>query len=256
MVDDDSCPEDVVLLNEVNTVFRPGVLSPIRIVSQNDTTVTFQIVNPFGKEIQAMYYQYAASDTGATDCYSDATFAACDPETVTAHCITGGGQGQHALKRSLTIVDVWFADPRYVSPEDDWTIPECCKPAEEDETTNKVLYSFKVYCESYCPERRRRRTEKIDSPVDKTSVDLVASTKEEGVGTLGADGEDSKNTGHFCASEDFPCGDEGYVHICHYSVKDGYQTYCVPEADSDVATYFPKDYCGPCVGGYSESYRN
>jgi hypothetical protein len=255
LVDDGSCPQDVVLLNDVHTQFPPDVLSPIRIVSQDNSEVTFQIVNPFGNEIQAMYYQYAASDTGATDCYSDSTFAVCEPETITAHCITGGGQGEHALKRSLTIVDVWFVDPNSVSPNDKWTIPECCKPAGEDATTNKVLYSFKVYCESHCPERRGRRAETIET-LDKTTLALRAAVEEEGGVSIVMDDEHEQHSHHFCASEDFPCGDDGNVHICHYSAKDGYQTYCVPETDSDVATYFPKDYCGPCVGGYSLPYRN
>jgi hypothetical protein len=55
-----------------------------------------------------------------------------------------------------------------------------------------------------------------------------------------------------CAKEDYPCGENGeYVHVCHYSSRDGYQTYCVPESDSAVVAYYPKDYCGKCVGGYS-----
>jgi hypothetical protein len=47
------------------------------------------------------------------------------------------------------------------------------------------------------------------------------------------------------------------VNVCHYSAREGYQTYCVPESDSDVIAYVPKDYCGPCVGGYggSSTYR-
>jgi hypothetical protein len=63
------------------------------------------------------------------------------------------------------------------------------------------------------------------------------------------DGKDS----HFCVSEDYPCGDNNdYVYVCHYSARHGYQTFCVPEPDSDVLGFYPKDYCGPCVGGYGE----
>ena len=58
--------------------------------------------------------------------------------------------------------------------------------------------------------------------------------------------------GHFCDSADYPCGEDGddLVYVCHYSAKHGYQTFCVPEPDSDVLGFYPKDYCGPCVGGY------
>ena len=38
------------------------------------------------------------------------------------------------------------------------------------------------------------------------------------------------------------------VYVCHYSVRDGYKTFCVPEADSDALRFYPKDYCGQCVG--------
>jgi hypothetical protein len=42
------------------------------------------------------------------------------------------------------------------------------------------------------------------------------------------------------------------VYACHYSARHGYQTFCVPELDSDILGFYPKDYCGPCVGGYGE----
>jgi hypothetical protein len=42
------------------------------------------------------------------------------------------------------------------------------------------------------------------------------------------------------------------VYACHYSARHGYQTFCVPEPDSDILGFYPKDYCGPCVGGYGE----
>ncbi len=58
--------------------------------------------------------------------------------------------------------------------------------------------------------------------------------------------------GHFCLSEDYPCGEEGdMVHVCHYSAKDVYQTFCVRESDSDALRFYSKDYCGRCVGGYA-----
>jgi hypothetical protein len=55
----------------------------------------------------------------------------------------------------------------------------------------------------------------------------------------------------YCLSEDFPCeGDEAnMVYVCHYSARKGYQTFCVPETDSDVLRFYANDYCGPCEGG-------
>jgi hypothetical protein len=56
----------------------------------------------------------------------------------------------------------------------------------------------------------------------------------------------------YCVSEDFPCEGEGsaMVSVCHYSTRKGYQTFCVPETDSDILRFYPNDYCGPCEGGY------
>jgi len=55
----------------------------------------------------------------------------------------------------------------------------------------------------------------------------------------------------YCLSEDYPCeGDEAnMVYVCHYSSRKGYQTFCVPEADSDILRFYSHDYCGPCEGG-------
>jgi len=63
-------------------------------------------------------------------------------------------------------------------------------------------------------------------------------------------GEDSEE-GFYCRAVDFPCGEaEDMVHVCHYSSRLGYQTFCIPEADSEVLRFYNNDYCGPCVGGF------
>jgi hypothetical protein len=55
----------------------------------------------------------------------------------------------------------------------------------------------------------------------------------------------------YCLARDLPCEEgEGMVHLCHYTRKTGYQTFCVPEADSEVLQFYVHDYCGPCVGGF------
>jgi hypothetical protein len=63
-----------------------------------------------------------------------------------------------------------------------------------------------------------------------------------------ADGEDGS---FYCLSEDFPCeGGNSMVHVCHYSSRRGYQTFCIPEPDSEILRFYSNDYCGPCVDGY------
>jgi hypothetical protein len=57
----------------------------------------------------------------------------------------------------------------------------------------------------------------------------------------------------FCQAQLYPCeSGSGMVHVCHYSARRGYQTFCIPEADSEILRFYTQDYCGPCVGGYAE----
>jgi hypothetical protein len=56
--------------------------------------------------------------------------------------------------------------------------------------------------------------------------------------------------GFYCSEDDFPCKGDGNVYVCHYDARRGYQTFCLPESDSDVLRFYANDYCGPCIGGY------
>jgi hypothetical protein len=233
-----------------NNVFDTKLPHPlITIASQNSTTVTFTVTNPFEDELMALYYQYPAASTGITQCYQETPLVAChEPIEITAHCMTGPAY-------SLAVVEIWLVDPESVSPEDDDEVPECCEPVAEDANLPTVLLSFKVYCETHCPSDTVVRDLAVDVDPARSAGEFEAVAKGEGA-VFEPSKDHSKE--HFCASEDYPCGEDGgLVHVCHYSAKEGYQTYCVPESDSDVVAYFPKDYCGPCVGGYgSSTFRN
>jgi hypothetical protein len=61
---------------------------------------------------------------------------------------------------------------------------------------------------------------------------------------------DAEDGSFYCTSEDYPCEDGSKTHVCHYSARRGYQTFCIPEADSEILRFYSNDYCGPCVGGY------
>jgi len=65
-------------------------------------------------------------------------------------------------------------------------------------------------------------------------------------------GDDEQEDVPYCLAEDFPCEgeEEKMVHFCHYIPRQGYQTFCVPEADTVILEFYPHDYCGPCEGGY------
>jgi len=54
----------------------------------------------------------------------------------------------------------------------------------------------------------------------------------------------------YCLHENHPCeGDEeNMVYVCHYSSQSGYQTFCIPEVDSDILRFSNDHHCGPCDG--------
>lgn len=63
--------------------------------------------------------------------------------------------------------------------------------------------------------------------------------------------ENGSDNPFYCSSNDFPCeGGNGMVYVCHYSARKGYETFCVPEPDSEILRFYSNDYCGPCVGGF------
>jgi hypothetical protein len=59
--------------------------------------------------------------------------------------------------------------------------------------------------------------------------------------------------GSYCFAEDFPCGNDNAVYVCHYSRLRGHQTLCIPEQETQILRYYPQDYCGPCVGSVGGS---
>jgi hypothetical protein len=242
------CPSDVVQMLNVSTEL-PFI--PIKIVTQDDETVTFTISNPFGEDVSSVYYQYATATVGDTRCYSESPFVSCpEPIEVTAHCLTGPA-------KSLAIVDIWFVDPGVIDKRDNMTIPECCEPEDPHMSIPTVHYTFKVYCETKCAQPTGTPNQRTlfgqEEIASRSAGEFQLVARDDGI-SFDQNKEDTIAKGHFCSSVDYPCGDKGkMVNVCHYSTKDGYQTYCVPETDSDVIAYVPKDYCGPCVGGYHSS---
>lgn len=63
--------------------------------------------------------------------------------------------------------------------------------------------------------------------------------------------EDSKDMDEpYCLALDFPCGTKAeMVSVCHYDRLWGYGELCIQERASDMLEYYPRDYCGPCMGG-------
>jgi len=144
-----ACPGDVSLLNYPDTPLPIFVQSPVNLVSQNGDKVTFNISNPFGNKMQAMYYQYFEGDD--VKCLGKANLAECiKPVTVTATC-RAGRDAKHKATLKFTTVEFWFVDPTAIRPADNYTIPQCCQPDTKVAKVPTALYTYKVYCETSCP---------------------------------------------------------------------------------------------------------
>ena len=238
------CPEDVELLQQIGTTLYPTI--PIVIIAQHTENVTFTVTNSFTENVARIFTQYHEAPTGETECFEEENLDRGDNMTYTAFCMT------HV---PISIVDIWVSDSAFVENLDHAVVPECCHPPTLD-VNPKVQYTFKLYCVSQCPERRLLE---VDS---SPTIDVIKKTEDRSAGSgfsaipqgSGAphhavEGKDPIVSGHFCAFEDFPCGEtDNMVYTCHYSALDGYRTFCVPEPDSDILGFYPKDYCGPCVG--------
>jgi len=240
-----SCPRDPAKLisSEGDTDYDH---MPITITFQNGTHVEFEVENTFDQNI-TIFTERHSGHFGETECLQEENFGTDDPLTFTATCM-------HNVK--ISIVNLWvmecvIGDPVYLQSGDNAEIPECCHAPQDCKV---VQYTFKLPCEEpVCPESQtsQRRLADAHSLISEKKAE-VASTAEFEELTGHADPSDVDD--HFCVIEDYPCGTSlDKVHVCHYSARDGYKTFCVPEADSDALRFYPKDYCGPCVGGYSNA---
>jgi hypothetical protein len=229
------CPEDVELLQTVGSTLYPTV--PIIITAQNGTSVTFTVVNSFKQNVARIFTQYHEAESGETECFQDENVDRGDNFSYVAYCM------KHV---PISIVDIWVSGNSVLDEKlDQAVVPECCHPPEKDKNP-KVQYTFKLHCVTKCPADADRRLLEVDG----SPADVIKKTE---TGSAPAGAKDPSVNGHFCAFEDFPCGEtDNMVYACHYSARHGYQTFCVPELDSDILGFYPKDYCGPCVGGYGE----
>lgn len=138
-VDPPECPEDVVLLTKGLPEFE---INPIVLSSQDEETVTFNITNPFRRNLRSTFYQYATAETGSSKCFEESDMSACpEPIEVTAHCMVGHGGSPFA------IVHVWFVDQSFVDIWNNDPVPKCCHPEDE---TPAIEYTFLVLCKSQC----------------------------------------------------------------------------------------------------------
>jgi len=248
---------------------------PIKINHQNTTHVGFSVSNTFGGSISAIFTQYHMGSFGETECLEEENVEETVDIDFMAQCM-------RATK--ISIVNVWLTDctetDDFLTVADNAEVPECCHPGEVCKT---VQYTFKLPCvPEECPEDATVPPVvdlQTQPPIDEvgpvgamtpppTLVDQPVRRHLDGHGIIQEQKkregsthefedivgrpEENDSVDHFCVVEDYPCGAfSDKVHVCHYSARDGYKTFCVPESDSDALRFYPKDYCGPCVGGYA-----
>lgn len=82
------------------------------------------------------------------------------------------------------------------------------------------------------------------------SCDDVRRLQSEEVKIIESEASDESEETPYCVHKDYPCeGDEeNMVYVCHYSSQAGYQTFCIPEMDSDILRFNKNHHCGPCDG--------
>lgn len=119
-------------------------------------------------------------------------------------------------------------------------------------------------------DKKKKDESVVVKPINKTAADDDRSSSQHNSTDADEDyddyeeEEDDDEESYYCRAKEFPCDEDdvdydeddedddigAMVYVCHYSARVGHQTFCIPEADSEVLRFYSKDYCGPCVGGF------
>jgi len=139
------CPEDVTVLEHSGVTDLPD--GSVRIVSQDSSTVTVQLVQAYtdsSSAISSWYYQYQQG-TFSDKCYGDTDVEGESIEEITIQCFH---------ENQIALLEFWIADDisnGVLVEGDNAVIPECCHPSDP-EGTPVTKYVIKIRCETACPE--------------------------------------------------------------------------------------------------------
>jgi hypothetical protein len=94
--------------------------------------------------------------------------------------------------------------------------------------------------------------------VDNFTVKVDCQTKRRTKGLVNDPQTEPSEAGDdgstYCQSSDYPCAEgNDMVNVCHYSSRQGYQTFCIPEQDSEILRFYRNDYCGPCAYAFRKA---
>ena len=147
------CPANVELVSVVGESQYPRV--PIVVTSQSTKSVSFQVSNTFSSSMDEMFVQYKTGTHGKYHCVGETSIpqgGQFSEQDFTAYC----------MKNSpITIVDIWMKDSvGFDSGLNNAMVPSVCK---RDNDVNKpgVQYTFRVHCESQCPQTSTTTNTKI-----------------------------------------------------------------------------------------------
>ena len=202
---------------------------PIEILDRDGETVTFALNQTFSTSVQ----QSVAVR------YSRSPYSNEDPES--GECTKFFGVSSGLIANDFTALCTDGVAEVFIYTGSDSDTASC----EYNEGEN-CGYHFVIPCTDLCPSSGQRGLDKLEFRESEFSKSprLDPPANEPSVND-----EDTP----YCVREDFPCEDgEGsaMVSVCHYSARKGYETFCIPETDSDILRFYPNDYCGPCEGGY------
>jgi len=120
-----------------------------------------------------------------------------------------------------------------------------------DKGARSCAYVYKIPCSEdvVCNDVRRLESNIGDSLENDANINIEQGFMTEEMKAAAEPSDESEDT-PYCVHEDYPCkGDEeNMVHVCHYSSRAGYQTFCIPEMDSDILRFNKQHHCGPCDG--------
>jgi len=139
------CPEDIKVISHTGITNLPD--HAVKIVNQNSSTVTVQLVQAYTNSSSAIgswYYQYQQSSF-SNKCYGDNDVVGEDVKEITIQCF------HH---NQVAILEFWVADDinsGVLVEGDNALIPECCHPSEP-EGTPVTKYFLQIRCETMCPE--------------------------------------------------------------------------------------------------------
>jgi hypothetical protein len=116
--------------------------------------------------------------------------------------------------------------------------------------TCHIVYQVPCLVEQMCDGTRRKLASTFEQPSTTLDGSLLLGDEIKTSVPVVESNENEDDDAPYCVNKEFPCvGDEEkMVYVCHYSNRGGYQTFCIPEADSDVMRFYFNDYCGPCEG--------